>query len=155
MRRMDIVSWAAMAEIIASVSVVISLIFVIASMNQNTAALRAISDNFLYELQDSQQSDVHKDPVLARIILKYEAGETLSNLEEIQFDYWANRQVNMWELAFHRYQDGLMSQAHWGSWERSFDMLVISYIPEEKWEQWRDFYGIDFQKYIDAKYSTR
>ena len=98
---------AALAEIVASIAVAVSLILVVVSLNQNTAALQSINDNFLYQLQDSRLSDVsNKD--LSEVIAKALAGDQLDSAEQLRFDFWVTRELNMWELAFIRHQEGLM-----------------------------------------------
>jgi hypothetical protein len=95
MPKTNIKTLAAASEILASVAVIASLIFVIVSLNQNTAALQSINDNFLYELQDAQLSAVHSDSELADIIVKFVTGESLGPAEQLRLDYWMIREVSM------------------------------------------------------------
>ena len=80
MPKTDIKTMAALAEIVASIAVAVSLILVVVSLNQNTAALQSINDNFLYQLQDSRLSDVsNKDlsEVKCEVLFAASKGDTL------------------------------------------------------------------------------
>ena len=49
---LTITEWAAIAEIVGMVTVVASLLLVVHSIRQNTAAMHTSNDNFIYERQD-------------------------------------------------------------------------------------------------------
>lgn len=50
--------YVATAEIVASAAVVASLVFVVISLNQNTAAIQSANDNFLYQPEGARLADV-------------------------------------------------------------------------------------------------
>ena len=149
---MKIKTLAAASEILASIAVIVSLVFVIVSLNQNTAALQSINDDFLYELQDARLSAVQNDTDLANILVKVFAGEFLGPAERVRFDYWMIREINMWELAFIRHSEGLMPPAQWVAWETSFITSALPYVPKETWDEWRSGYGEEFREYMDQLY---
>jgi len=53
MKKLDLTDWAAAAEIVGTVAVVVSLLFVGMNIKQNTAAVQAMNDNVLYEMTDT------------------------------------------------------------------------------------------------------
>ena len=61
---LDWKKWAAIAEIVGTFAVVISLIFVGISIRQNTAVIQADQQNLLYVLTDSWLSDQVAHPEL-------------------------------------------------------------------------------------------
>lgn len=81
MAKVDIKMLAAGAEIVASIAVVVSLLLVVTSIDQNTKSLQSINDNFLYELQNQRLRDVSNDSELASIVDRYYAGEDLTRAE--------------------------------------------------------------------------
>ncbi|MDH3990400.1 MAG: hypothetical protein OEV34_14795 [Gammaproteobacteria bacterium] len=153
MSKKNLTSLAAIADIVASAAVVISLVFVVLSLNQNTEALRSSNDNYLYELMDQHLSDVQLDPNFAQIILKSASSEALSPEEELRLEIWIFRQLNTWELAFSRYQDGLMDPTDWSEWSETFSANILQLLSKEKWNQSKVGYGKDFVKYVDAIYA--
>ena len=154
MKKTDIRTVAAWSEILASIAVIVSLAFVVISLNQNTAALQSLNDNFLYELQDSRMAAVESDVPLANIFVKVDAGETLSAEEETHYRYWNLRELNMWEIAFTRHQEGLMPPAQWEAWEMSFITGLIPWFPKEEWDSVAYGYGSEFQAYVEEVYAN-
>ena len=155
MPRPDIRILAAGAEIVASVAVVASLIFVVASLKQNTAALQSINDNFVYELQNERLSSVSNNAELAEIVVRAAAGEELSETEQLRYEFWVMRDLNAWEMAYIRHAEGMMPPSQWIAWDESFRNSVLSRMPEEFWNNERTSYGENFQKHVDAAYAEK
>jgi hypothetical protein len=65
MRKLNLTEWAAVSEIIGTVAIVISLLFVAYSVNQNTAVMQASNDDFIYELQYARTRDIVSSPGMA------------------------------------------------------------------------------------------
>ena len=89
MAKVSIKSLAAAAEIVASIAVVISLLLVVDSIDQNTKSLQSVNDNFLYELQNQRLRDVANDGELAAIIDKARSEQDLTNAETLEQDVTA------------------------------------------------------------------
>ena len=153
MPKTDIRTLASAAEIIASVAVVASLIFVVVSLKQNTAALQSINDNFIYELQDERLADVSDNAELAKIVAKAGAGEALSEVEQLRYDFWMYRHVSAWEIAFSRHAEGMMPPSQWIAWDESFKDSVIRRLPGESWVRMQTGYGDEFKNHVDAAYA--
>ena len=58
MSKLKLTEWAAVSEIIGTVAVVISLLFLAFSVNRNTVVMQASNDNFVYELQFARVRDI-------------------------------------------------------------------------------------------------
>ena len=158
MKKRSLKEWSSLAEVVASVGVVMSLIFVGYSINQNTNTLRAANDNLLFELQDLMMAQVSGDPVLASILLKKEEGEEVSAIEAKQWMWYLYRYTSLWELAYNRHENGLMAEDEWLAWDRSFRIWLLDPKigqPEEIWKANDGLYGAGFTAYVDAAYSSR
>lgn len=155
MAKVDIKSLAATAEIVASIAVVVSLLLVVASINQNTKSLQSINDNFLYELQNQRLRDVSNDGELASILDKAFSGKDLTSAEILRYRFWQQQELNMWEIAFTRYKDGLLPAAQWDSWNRYWSTDIPTAIPEEWWSATKYQYGDDFAAHVDAIYALQ
>ena len=147
--------WTLVAEIVASVAVVASLVFVVVSLNQNTVAIQAGNDNFLYQLEDARMSDITSDPVMAELFYRASSGEELSQVELFRYEYWVLRQVNVWEMAFVRYRDGLMPALQWQSWDESFSSTVTSRLSYETWNRFSAGYRSEFRNHVEAAYAAQ
>ena len=143
------------AEIVASLAVIISLIFVAYSINQNTAALQAINDNFLYELQNQRLSDVSIDGDLATIIVKFTDGQELTDSELLRYRFWMTQELNMWELAFLRFRDGLLPPRQWKTWDAMWSKDIPLQIPVEWWSNYRYQFDTEFAVHVDEAYQKQ
>jgi len=154
-RKLSLSDWGSVAEIVATVAVVISLIFVVISLERNTAVMQASNDNFIYELQYGRVRDIVSSPGMASIYVKHRNGEDLSAEEKERF-YWDKMQeLSTWELAFNRHRDGLFSTKLWEGWNEYF---IVSFKPQfsaDAWAKVRDFYAEDFQSHVDAVYAEQ
>lgn len=155
MKNLSLKKWAAIAEIIAAVAVIISLVFVVQSINQNTAAVQSTNDNFIYELQYARTREIVSSPEMAEIYLKIRRGEELTDIEQERF-YWDKiQELSLWELGFNRNRDGLYDTELWESWNLYYETEFISQFPRERWEESRNFYMKDFQDHVDAAYAKK
>ena len=109
MKRLTLPEWAAFADIVGTFAVVVSLLFLAYTIEQNTAVMQSANDNFLYELDDRQQADVVLAEDLATILLKHHNGEELSGIDELRIRRQGIRQLSAWELAFDQHEEGLLS----------------------------------------------
>jgi len=155
MRKLNLIEWAAVSEIIGTAAIVISLVFVAYSVNQNTVVLQAANDNFLYETQFARARDIVSSPGMASIYAKRRRNEELSAEQQERF-YWDKLQeLGGWELAFNRHRDGVFSTVLWEGWDKYFDASFTNEFPAESWAEVRHFYAEDFKGHVDAVYTKK
>ena len=155
MRKLSLSDWASLAEISATVAVVVSLILVVVSLERNTAVTQASNDNFIYELQFARTRDIVSSPEMASIYVKQRSGQELSAEEQERF-YWDKMQeLSTWELAFNRHRDGLFSTQQWESWDVYFKVSFPDQFSADSWAEVRDFYAEDFRNHLDAVYAEK
>jgi len=152
MKKLSLPELAAFAEIVGTVAVVVSLLFLAYTIEQNTAVMQSANDNFLYELDDRQQADVALTEDLAIILLKHYNGEELSGVDEVRVRRQGIRQLSTWEIAFDRHREGLLSDEKWKSWNRYYSLNIRNDYPEEWWANLREYYGDEFAAHVDAVY---
>ncbi len=155
MRKRDLVKWAAISDILETVAVVVSLLFVAYSINRNSAVMQSVTDNFIYQLQDERVRDIVSDPELASIIVKLRRNEEISEVEMERIRWQNLRELNQWELAFVRYNEGLYSPEQWNNWDGYYDLGFTAVFPEESWADVKEWYRDDFVKHVDAVYANK
>lgn len=156
MSKLALRDWASIAEIIGTIAVVISLLFVAYSINHNTAVLQSLNDNLLYEYDDRSIDAVLTDPSMAAILVKLDNAETLSDIQRERFEQYRVRTVNMWELAHDRYVDGLFPEDKWHGWSDALAKALTEgprRLPRESWDAVKPFYGSEFALIVDKAYS--
>jgi hypothetical protein len=155
MRKLSLSNWASLAEIAATVAVVISLVLVVISLERNTTVMQASNDNFIYELQFARTRDIVSSPGMASIYVKQRSGEELSAEEQERFHWDKMQELSTWELAFNRHRDGLFSTQLWEGWDKYFTVSFPEQFPADSWAEVKDFYAEDFRIHIDAVYSEK
>jgi len=155
MRKLDLNQWAAISEIVASVGVILSILFLAYSINVNTVVTQSANDNFLYELQFARVREIVGNSDIATIYTKLGQDKELSDVEQTQL-LWDNlQQLGTWELAFVRHRDGVYADDRWEAWDQYFRLALLDTFPKQDWEEVRHWYEDDFQRHIDAAYSER
>jgi hypothetical protein len=106
MSKRTLSDWAAIAEIVGTIAVVVSLLFVASSIQQNTAELRLQNNNYMYEQANSALEALMSQPLLVETLTKVEATESLTTADEYRHLAWVTHNLNRWEMAFYWHQDG-------------------------------------------------
>lgn len=120
-RKLTLAEWAEIGEVIGMVAVVVSLLLVVYSINQNTQALRGATDNLLFEQHAELQASFITDESMAAILAKLRRGESqLTAAEAVRWEKYRFNLLDIWAMAFMRYRDGLMGEEAWQAWNTYF-----------------------------------
>ncbi len=154
MKKRDLVKWAAISDILETAVVVVSLLFVAYSINRNSAVLQAANDNFAYQIQDQRVADIANNAELASIDVRVRNNEEISEIEKHRMLSQHLRELNMWELSYVRYNQGLYSAEQWNNWNDHYEIGLTAAIPEEWWAEVRPWYQDEFAMHVDAAYAN-
>ena len=133
MNKRPLSDWASIADIITSITVVISLLFVGIQIRENTAEMRATQSNDLYDAIREIELTVLSNADLITAVDKGMGGRR-SDMSEEEITYFRNYLVqsfNIWEQAFSRANDGLMSSEYYEDWEESFIVYIRQGLTQE------------------------
>jgi hypothetical protein len=150
---LDLSGWAALAEIVASVAVIISLLLVAYSIKRNTGEMEISNSNFLYQLDAQIGGDISRDVRLATILLKVERKEDLTGVEKIQYVALQERYLSLLEIAWTQHKRGSLALIDWRDWDKYLSDYVIDGLPKESWIEMRSFYKPEFADLVDSKYA--
>ena len=153
MSTISLSDWAAIAEIIASAAVIISLLLLAYSIRRNTAGIELSNSNFLYQLDEQIGGDISRDVALATILHKMNQDETLTGVEKIQYVALQERYLTMLEVAWTQYRSGSLALTDWRDWDMYLSEFVIRGLPREWWLEIRLQYKTEFAEYVDSKYA--
>ena len=157
MKKIDLAGWAAVAEIIGTVAIVISLLFVGYSINRNTVVLQAANENFIAQLTDDITSDLLGNSDILSIIVKIRNDQELSDHEKVSMSVLLQRMFNHWELSYYRHAQGLFSRQSWNSLNKANSQTLIKSgsfaCTEECWADKKSTFGDEFVKHVDAEYA--
>jgi len=120
MRKLTLAEWVDLAELVAAVGVIVSLLLVVYSLERNTAALQGGTENLLFESHTALADRMVDDPSLVEIRLKIRHGAALSELEAIRWNTYQELMLDIWAMAYMRYLEDLLAERHWRNWDTYF-----------------------------------
>ena len=142
--------YALAAEIIGAIAVVISLIYVGVSVNQNTNAVMVANHQALVAL-DQATTDWLKDPDFAAAhIVSIDDVSKLSAVQQAQIGSYFADKFNAWEFAFLTHENELMEDNIWQGWDGHYRTLLQQSGGRWFWGKGRDGFSPAFRTYVDS-----
>lgn len=155
MRKLSLSEWASIGELIGTFAVFVSLLFVVYSINQNTAAIQGSTENILFERIGDLSAQVIADSSLAAIIVKKrDGGPELTATEAVRWEKYQLVLLDMWALAFNRHARGLLAQDQWAAWDGYFAEIFASgpeRLPRADWESLAFGYDPTFWDHVGER----
>lgn len=152
MRRLSLSEWAAIGELIGTFAVVVSLVFVVFSINQNTRAIQGSTENLIFERHAELTNKFMLDPSLAKILVKMRGPEpTLTEIEAVRWEKYQLNLLDIWALAFNRRKRDLLAYEEWIAWDRYFAETFRTggeKLSLEQWDKLRYGYADDFWAHV-------
>ena len=124
---MKLVEIAEVAEVIAAVGVLISLLYVGYEINQNTVAVKSTAYQAIQDAEDGFWSDLTSDATIAQLWGKgLEGGlEKLEPSERARFVLSARRLIYLFQNVHYQSRKGVVDAELWTAWVASLDEFVV------------------------------
>ena len=138
---------AAIAQLVGTIGVMVTLVFLAVEVRGNTKVANAQARHSLSEfvLRITIFRAEHADR-----FAKLESGAELTDGDR-QFRYWSHIHFLLHaETYFHHHALGLMPDAHWGPYERWFAKYVKAAGFKEVWDDIGPGFSEDFARWVDA-----
>jgi hypothetical protein len=133
MRKLSLSEWASAAEIVGAFAVVVSLVFVISSVNRNTAAITAQVGDASYEAIRELNLNLLNNPELFDITLRAAASlDNLDNTELEKYKLWLHVNLDVWERFYDWDRSGVIDKDS-GGWHDYFSAWTKRYVTKEIW----------------------
>ncbi len=117
MKKLKLQEWGVIAEISGAVAVVLSLLFVAFSINQNTDALRVEAWERILDRSELSSQMLAESADLARIVATGQSDpDALTAEEYFRFRHFAGMRFGAWESVFGHYVLGRIDSRTWGLW---------------------------------------
>lgn len=152
MKPRNVTEWAAIAELVGTAAVIVSLVFVGYSVRQNTAALQGATENLIFERHTALSMQFMLDPTLAEILVKMRGEDPhLSDVEALRWEKYQLNLLDIWALAFNRHENELLADSEWTAWDRYFIETFsrqAEAIGEQRWKELAYAYDADFWAHV-------
>lgn len=144
--------WAYIGQILASIAVIASLIYVARQLRQNTnAMIVSNADNFVnFNFQLNTPFALNRE--FAELWVK--AGSNFGDLDEVdrqRLIIWEFQAIAAWSNWFNLRQQGLISDAQWSELESTFEQFGQRQSVREAWKVFKAGYTEDYRSYM-ARY---
>jgi hypothetical protein len=138
------------AEVVGAIAVIISLIYVGVSVNQNTNAVLVANHQALVAM-DQVTTDWFKDPDFAAAYIV--ASDDVSKLSAVQRSqigsYFAGK-FNAWEFAFLTHENGMMEDNIWQGWDGHYKSVLKQGGGRWFWSIEREGFSPTFRLYVES-----
>ena len=139
------------AEIIASIAVIASLLYVGLQIKQNTAATQATAAQSFAEVDTEFVGLINTSNNLADILHRGAKGlSAIKGGELIQFMAFHDAVVMAIQSAYVQWDNGALDDRLWGSFKQALMDLLVQPGQREWWQHRRHWYSQDCQEYVDS-----
>jgi hypothetical protein len=142
--------YALIAEIIGATAVVVSLIYVGISVNQNTDAVMVSNHQALIAMDHNTNGWIRDSDFAAVVEGAMNGTADLTPGQAQQFQHYLADKFNAWEFAFLTHESGMMEDNIWQGWDGHYRTLLKQPGGRQFWGDGRDGFSPAFRAYLDA-----
>lgn len=141
--------YALIAEIVGAVAVVVSLVYVGLSVQQNTKAIQVANHQALVAM-DLDKNSWLRDSEFAAIYEKARQDmDTLSLAESRQYLTFVADTMNAWEFAFITHNNGAIDETIWNGWDIFYRTEMSTNGFQQFWKD-KPTFSSDFVVYVNS-----
>jgi len=152
MSKLKLRDWSQIAEISASVGVIISLIFVAVSIERNNSLMSAETSDFTYVSLRSATELVLQDRELLMLTrMERKDLQKLDGANLALYQEWVTIYLDEWERLYSRERDGVIKSENLEAWNEYFRLWFVKHVTREMWNNLRWRITTDgFREVLDA-----
>ena len=139
-----------LAEIIAAMAMIVSLIYVGVQVRENTRATRATAAQSFVDTMNGYVGLINSSNSLADVLDKGSAG--LANIrggEVIQFSAFHDQSFIAFESFFYQWRDGILDERLWDTYRHALVDLLHMKGGTEWWEKRCHWFSQDFVREVE------
>ena len=145
-------NWASIAEIGSGIAVVVTLIFLVVGIRENTNVTRASVYASSIDSVNQWRLEIVKDPALVRRFGIFtgalDEGATDAEVEQFQFYVMLNAQWGIYEKAYYANQYGIMGPSEWSRFESRMCSNREDAVESGLWERMDNLLTDEFDEYV-------
>jgi len=145
-KKLSLSEMAALAEVIGTIGVIVSLIFVVIGINKNTTQASATTTQAFFASFRELEMVIAADQSWSEIVVKGRNQEAdLTDTEQFRYDTYVSLVIDHWDELYLRYQDRLTDPVTLSIWEEWFQEWAKRNVSRSTWDRikWNYDYGMD------------
>ena len=144
---MDLENIARIAEIISSVAVVVSLIYVGLQVRQNTRALRATTYNAVTANSIAILSAMDSHPEYSEFLVRVQSDyASATAAEKLRFHMCLLSAFRHWDNLLYQFRNGMLEREMW----ESYDRTMSNWLDNAAWRDWFVTNATSFSESLQA-----
>jgi len=155
MNKSRLTEWAAIAEIIGTAGIIVSLLFVAHSINLNSELVKSAHSTLMYELSTTAVDEQIQDGNYAIFSAKRQYGLEFQNENEAKTFYSIVRYLVHWELLIARHSDGLLEDDEYFEWITYYNHMIVRDMEIDWWTATKADWSRGLVDAVDAAYSQK
>ena len=153
MKNWKLQDWGVFAEIVGAIAVVLSLLFVAFSINQNTSALTMETWEKILDREEQTSQMVAESADLTRIVFTGESDPNALTPEDyFRFRHFAGIRFGAWESVYGQHELGRIDSRTWELWHDYY--LEVLNLPgyRKVWLETQDGFGPLFREILKSDF---
>lgn len=147
--------WSSLAELIGTLAIVVSLIYVGLQVRQNTAAIRASTSAAVYQLHQDLNLPFLENAELAELVLRAsEQHGSLTTTDSLRYATLANLRFNLLESVYTHARRGTMEADLAAGWLATIAGIRCDRMMARYWESYKLEYHARFRTTVDSAFAT-
>jgi hypothetical protein len=124
------------AEVLGSIAVVVSLLLVAYSINQNTKATHIANLNAVYDTYREIELALAADSDWIELVIEGSRGSRkLSDAETMRYDLYVSQHLNNWEVLIEDHERGSFPDDTFEGWDAFYARFAGKYVSAEAWQR--------------------
>jgi hypothetical protein len=145
----------ALGEIVGAVAVILTLGYLAVQIRQNTRAVRRSSHQSAVDAFVNVNLTLLQDSEITRIVnTGLQRPEELDANELTRFERWAGANQAHYQNLFYQYQDGIIEDELWKSYETTLREFVGTPGFTKYWERCRHRFSSSYQEFVERLRSS-
>lgn len=153
MKELSLKEWAAVAEIVGTAGVIVSLLFVAHSVNRNSELIKSQHSTLMFELSTTVVDEQIADGSYAIFSAKRSYGLEFQDENEAKTFFSLLRYLTHWELLINRHEDGLLTDNEFMEWGEYYRYMIVRDMDIEWWNATKAEWDQSLVDAVDAAYA--
>jgi hypothetical protein len=137
---------ALIAEVIAAIAVVVSVLYLALQISANNKLLKSQTYHNFLTIGHPLSQMVVNDPEVAALVFKCDAEPySVSQTDWRRCETYYQMSVDVWEYLYYQNQDGIITPAFWDGTEQHFAKITVARPGYQRfWAEWSEVYKDPF-----------